>query len=204
MSRRSTNSMSRKARSTSRGSMLSRKPAVTIGTNPCADGGTPKPSRFPIRLLPTAPGNALWVSATPSNVAYWGQSEKHVLHLRFTAFDPLRTCCTSATTANKRPYPSAATARIIDGNPHRELNSGYIFRLWGHRCREFSLLAALALLSPLCRSGWRPFTANLRAPRLHGLAGSTQKQARLSQIPRWSRWGQRKTQAIPIMPAPQQ
>src|SRR5258708_25295836 len=83
--------MSRKAHSTSRGSMLSRKRAVTIGTNPCADGGTPKPSRFPIRVLPTAPGNALWVSAAPSNVAYWGQSGKHVLDLRFTAFDPQRT-----------------------------------------------------------------------------------------------------------------
>jgi hypothetical protein len=28
------------------------------------------------------------VSAVPSNVAYWGQSRKHVLDLRFTAFDP--------------------------------------------------------------------------------------------------------------------
>jgi hypothetical protein len=63
-----------------------RKRAVTIGTNPCADGGTPKPSRFPICVLPTAAGNALWISAAPSNVAYWGQSGKHVLDLRFTAF----------------------------------------------------------------------------------------------------------------------
>jgi hypothetical protein len=52
--------------------MLSRKRAVTIGTNPCADGGTPKPSRFPIHVLPTASGNA---SAVPSNVAYWGKAE---------------------------------------------------------------------------------------------------------------------------------
>jgi hypothetical protein len=51
--------------------MLSRKRAVKIGTNPCADGGTSKP----IRVLPTAPGNTLWVSAAPSNVAYWGKSE---------------------------------------------------------------------------------------------------------------------------------
>ena len=91
MSRRCTNSMSRRAHSTSRGSMLSRKRAVTIGTNPCAGGGTPKPSRFPIRVLPTEPGNALWVSAAPSNVGYWGQSGKHGLFLRFTAFDPIRT-----------------------------------------------------------------------------------------------------------------
>jgi hypothetical protein len=44
----------------------------TIGTNPCADGCTPKPGHFPIRVLPAASGNALWVSAVPSNVAYWG------------------------------------------------------------------------------------------------------------------------------------
>src|SRR5258707_5183828 len=43
------------------------------------------PSCFPIRVLLTASGNALWVSAVPSNVAYWGQNGKHLLHLRFTA-----------------------------------------------------------------------------------------------------------------------
>ena len=43
--------------------MLTRKRAVTIGTNPGADGRAPKPSRFPIRVLPTASGNAVWVSA---------------------------------------------------------------------------------------------------------------------------------------------
>jgi hypothetical protein len=84
-------SMSRKAHSTSRGSMLLRQPALTIGTNPCADGCTPKPGHFPFRVLPTASGNALWVSAVPSNVAYWGQSGKDALDLRFTAFDPKRT-----------------------------------------------------------------------------------------------------------------
>jgi hypothetical protein len=35
----------------------------TIGTNPCADGCTPKPSHFPFRVLPTASGNALWGGA---------------------------------------------------------------------------------------------------------------------------------------------
>ncbi len=37
----------------SRGSMLSRKWAVTIGTSPCADGRASKASRFPIRELAT-------------------------------------------------------------------------------------------------------------------------------------------------------
>jgi hypothetical protein len=36
-------------------------------------------------------GSALCVLAVPSNVAYWGQSGKHMLDLRFTAFDPERT-----------------------------------------------------------------------------------------------------------------
>jgi hypothetical protein len=62
-----------------------------IGTNPCADGGTPKPSRFPVRVIPTASGNALWVSAGAEQCAYWEQSGKHVLDLRFPAFDPTRT-----------------------------------------------------------------------------------------------------------------
>jgi hypothetical protein len=39
---------------------------------PFAAGCTPKPSCFPIRVLPIASANALWVSAVPSNVAYWG------------------------------------------------------------------------------------------------------------------------------------
>jgi hypothetical protein len=67
----------------------------TIGTSPCAASRAPKPSRFPIRVLPTAPGNALWISAVPTNVGYWGKSGKHVLDLRFTAFDPKRTSPTS-------------------------------------------------------------------------------------------------------------
>ena len=89
--------------------MLSRKRAVTIGTNPCADGGTPKPSRFPIRVLPTASGNAVWVSAAPSNVAYWGQSGKHVLDLRFTAFDQTETLavhCGNGLNARSSPIAS--------------------------------------------------------------------------------------------------
>jgi hypothetical protein len=42
-------------------------------------------------------GSAQCVLAVPSNVAYWGQSGKHVLDLRFTAFDPERTLCLCAT-----------------------------------------------------------------------------------------------------------
>jgi len=37
----------------------------------------------------------LWISAVPTNVGYWGKSGKHVLDLRFTAFDPKRTSPTS-------------------------------------------------------------------------------------------------------------
>jgi len=45
-------------------------------------------TRFPIRVLLPASGNALWVSAVPGDVGYWRESGKHVLYLRFTAFDP--------------------------------------------------------------------------------------------------------------------
>jgi hypothetical protein len=44
----------------------------SIAMDPSSSGGTPKPSRFPIHVLPTASGNA---SAVPSNVAYWGKAE---------------------------------------------------------------------------------------------------------------------------------
>lgn len=47
--------MSRKAHSTSRGSMLSRQPAVTIGTSPCAEGRAARPGHFPIHVLGGGP-----------------------------------------------------------------------------------------------------------------------------------------------------
>src|SRR6266404_3154573 len=51
-------------------------------------------SRYP-QSRPATP----WVSAVPSNVAYWGQSGKHLLDLRFTAFDP---GCVKTPTPNLR------------------------------------------------------------------------------------------------------
>jgi|GraSoiStandDraft_16_1057320.scaffolds.fasta_scaffold753646_2 hypothetical protein len=59
------------------------------GTSRFAADDAPKASRFPIRELPTATaasGDALWVLAVPSNVAYCGQTGKYMLDLRFTAF----------------------------------------------------------------------------------------------------------------------
>src|SRR5882724_13275839 len=44
--------------------VLSRKPVAMIGTSLCADGRAPKPSRFPIRLIPTASSNALGIGGT--------------------------------------------------------------------------------------------------------------------------------------------
>ena len=125
MSRRCVSSMSLKAHSTSRGSMLSRQPAGTIGTSPCADGRAPKASHFPIRVLPTASGDALWVSAVPSNVGYWGQSGKHVLFLRFTAFDPNRAWHAARRIQMIRPWlrrvDALSRSSINSANPDRYL-----------------------------------------------------------------------------------
>jgi len=52
--------------------MLSNKLVVMTGTSRFAADEAPEASHFPIRVLLSASGNALWVSAVPSNVAYWG------------------------------------------------------------------------------------------------------------------------------------
>jgi hypothetical protein len=55
-----------------------------------ADGRAPKPSRFPIRELPTASDNAMWVSAAvPSNTGYWVKCKTSVLS-ETSAFDSFR------------------------------------------------------------------------------------------------------------------
>jgi hypothetical protein len=53
--------------------------------------------RFPIRVLPSASGNGLWVSAVPSNVGYWGKVEN--FRSETSAFEP----DDSATLARTKP-----------------------------------------------------------------------------------------------------
>src|SRR5258708_35901180 len=112
---------------------------------------------------------------------------------------PLRTCCPSATTANKRPYPSAATDRIIDGNPHRGSTPPILLGIWGRPCGEFSFRGALGLQLRHCLLRRLALIAN-PPTRRPPIAGSTRRQERRSQTRHLCLPGHDKTLPIPITP----